>query len=431
MRSSLVQPALVLASERIPPKGWPSEDQQCDEQGCWPRLFILGTQKGATTSLFQVLNQEGGACGSMANARIESALPNLKGAFNKESGIAKEPHVFDMARSEWAKVVKEPGLYRSLYRVKDCPQRTFLDATPNYIHHPGAPGRVAELLPASWMPKLRMVLTVREPIARDLSWFNHRCATGSRDRLTRSNMKYTFCSVSEGDVLDKNFYPTYEGEVQCRKQELDNCLAQARQRLDKGEGVSQNASRSYGQMVRPSKTKSTDADARLEEEYRECVEAAWHNGGGDNASWDDGDAHDPPLLTWGMYLPQLVAWSRRVPRSQILVLNFDQLVNRPEDVLPRVTSFMGLPGLQQNTLPHSNELPYDRKVDIISCKTSRVLNGVFRGWNDQLVAQMRADRESGDAPPQEPLFEGFFTKVPCEEHEHVELKTSAVGSVGP
>ena len=114
------------------------------------------------------------------------------------------------------------------------------------------------------------------------------------------------------------------------------------------------------------------------------------------------------------------------------MLDFERLVAQPGDVLPRVTSFMGLPDLQDNTLPHSNELPYDRKVDVISCKTAELLGGVFKGWNEQFLAQMLADHDGGHAPSQEPLFEGFDTSVPCEEHEHVvELKTSAVGSVGP
>ena len=427
LRSSSLQPAALLSQAREPPSGWPSEAKQCDEQGCWPKLFILGTQKGATTSLFQLLHNEGSACGSITNQRIESALPNLKGAFNGDTGMAKEPHIFDIVKPDWQKVAKEPGLYRSLYRVSDCPQRTFLDATPNYIHHPGAPSRLAELLPTSWVPHLRMVLTVREPIARDLSWFNHRSAQSVQPGQDRSNMKYTFCSVSDAQALDKNFYPSYEGEVECRKQELDNCLTGARRRLDKGEALSQNASRGSGQMARPPKMKSTDADSWLEEDYRECV-AAYEEGG-----WDEEDgkyARDPPLLTWGMYLPQLLAWSRRVSRGQILVLNFERLVDQPGDVLPRVTSFMGLPDLQDNTLPHSNELPYDRKVDVISCKTSQLLGTVFKGWNEQFVAQMRADHDGGHAPPQEPRFDGFDTTVPCEEHEHVvELKTSADGSV--
>ena len=104
------------------------------------------------------------------------------------------------------------------------------------------------------------------------------------------------------------------------------------------------------------------------------------------------------------------------------MLDFDRLVARPDDILPRVTSFMGLPALRSNVLPHENEQPYARKVDVISCETSRIMYGAFREANDQLVRAMREDHERGHAPSQEPLFEGFNTTVPCEEQEHVWLE---------
>ena len=59
---------------------------------------------------------------------------------------------------------------------------------------------------------------------------------------------------------------------------------------------------------------------------------------------------------------------------------------------------------------------------------------MFKGWNKQFVAQMRADHDGGHAPSQEPRFDGFDTAVPCEEHEHVvevELKAPAAGAVPP
>ena len=104
------------------------------------------------------------------------------------------------------------------------------------------------------------------------------------------------------------------------------------------------------------------------------------------------------------------------------MLDFDQLVTQPEDMLPRVTSFMGLPGLRKNKMPHENGLPYARKVDVISCETSRIMYGTFREANDQLVRAMREDHERSHAPSQEPLFLGFSTTVPCEEQEHVWLE---------
>ena len=391
--------------------GWPSVEQQCDAQGCWPRLFIVGTQKGATTSLFGALRQEGAVCGTVMSEAVEQAVPD----FARSYFSTKEAHVFDLKDSIWSALVQQPSLYQSLYRVEDCPQRTFLDATPRYIRDPAAPARMVELMPASWLPQLRVVLTIREPIARDLSWFNHKVNRAmAQQSKGEAPLAGDFCSTSEQDG-----YPSYEGEAMCRKLEMDNCLKQARrERLSKGESIPHNLSQVLAQVA--------PRNVERLEDYGDCVEAIWHNKRmptrSEVRSSDSLSSWEPPLLSWGLYLPQIRAWTRRILRSQLLVLDFDRLVARPDDVLPRVTSFMGLPALQKNELPHENELPYDRKVDVISCDTARTLYSVYSEWNDRLVRGLREDRELGIAPPQEPPFEGFTTSVPCKKEEHIWLE---------
>ena len=397
--------------------GWPSVEQQCDAQGCWPRLFIVGTQKGATTSLFGALHQEGAVCGTVMSGAAMQAVP----AFRRGRGgyfSTKEAHIFDLPDdSMWSALAQQPSLYQSLYRKQDCPQRTFLDATPRYIRDPAVPARMVELMPASWLPQLRVVLTIREPIARDLSWFNHKVNRAiAQQSKGEAPLAGDFCSTSGGS--DQDGYPSYEGEAMCRKLEMDNCLKQARrERLRKGESIPHNLSQVLAQVA--------PRNVERLEDYGDCVEAIWHNKRmptrSEVRSSDSLSSWEPPLLSWGLYLPQIRAWTRRILRSQLLVLDFDRLVARPDDVLPRVTSFMGLPALQKNELPHENELPYDRKVDVISCDTAQLLHGVFGEWNERLALALREDVERGDAPPQEPLFEGFNTTVPCENEEHVWL----------
>ena len=134
---------------------WPSEDQQCDQQGCWPRLFIIGTQKGATTSLFGALHQEGAVCGTVMSEAVARVVPSFADFFT-----AKEAHIFDLKDSMWDALVKQRWMYQSLYKLRDCPQRTFMDATPRYIRNPATPARLEELMPASWLPQLRVVLSI-------------------------------------------------------------------------------------------------------------------------------------------------------------------------------------------------------------------------------------------------------------------------------
>ena len=286
-----LQPAFAMMPNPHPPnltqwKGWPSEEQQCDEQGCWPRLFIIGTQKGASSSLFNVLHQEGIACGTTMNDAVHQALPSAFAALAQPllftaGGLIKEAHMLDMSKPDWRTLMERPELYRSLYRIKDCPQRTFLDATPKYIRHPGAPSRLVELMPASWLPQLRVVLSIREPVARDLSWFNHKSATLGRlsKNDSRAGLVSQFCSLSEDSSWGD--YPTYEREVSCRKQELSNCMNAARLRLnEKNAGTSRNVSKGY--------------DASSLEDYSECMEATWHNkrsrSDPTRSEWDDESA---------------------------------------------------------------------------------------------------------------------------------------------
>ena len=406
--------------------GWPSEDRQCGEQGCWPRLFILGTQKGATTSLFGALHKEGVACGTVKTA----------GTLQAPGAGAKEAHVFDVPESMWKMLMQQPGLYKRMYTQENCPTRTFLDATPRYSRHPAAPARMVELMPSGWLPELRFVFAIREPVARDLSWFNHKMnqarmhlGPGAHSPQVRhtpllSSGHGDFCSLGDGNVWKG--YPTYEGEVRCRKQELDHCLSEARSRLSNDKKAAQNrkeaaqnASGGHGYIEL--------RDAERLEDYNECVSAIWRNWRHEpdeaQPSAQTYEGGEPPLLAWGMYLPQIRAWTRQpLLRSQLLVIDFDRLVLQPDDVLPRVTSFMGLPTLRKNELPHENEQQYARKVDVISCDTARTLYSVYSEWNERLVRGLREDRELGIAPPQEPPFEGFTTSVPCKKEEHIWLE---------
>ena len=203
---------------------WPSESEQCTFHGCYPRLFIIGTQKGATTSIFKALKTQGSACG----AEFPETWPNLGPQVSD-----KEAHVFDMASSLWEKVLQRKSQYQELYTKQNCPTRHFVDGTPRYSRTPIAAARIPELLPSHWVPQLRFLMSIREPIARDLSWFNHRLSAKARAQPYATSMRQrahaltsiqpislpddAFCSVPN----DSPEFPTYEAEVFCRKQELN------------------------------------------------------------------------------------------------------------------------------------------------------------------------------------------------------------------
>ena len=339
------------------------EAQQCgpDPEGvlrCWPRLFIIGAQKAATTSLWTALTELGTACG----AGNTSSLPRK--SKGRHPHTAKENHVFDMAESQWKELVEQPLRYKKLYLEANCPSRQFVDGTPRYIRNPVVPGRLKRLMPSGWMPELRMVLLIREPIARDLSWFNHRL--GKMEEAKKKG-KYKPGRTSDSSFCSKlnneTGYPEYGEEVKCNQEELELCMLRARSRLDSlpvGEQLEVDIAGGKGEEERLFKRKLR--------EYQECVDDIWgYKRGATKIHHVDRDiwgGQDPLELSWGFYLPQMRAWTARtgVERSQLLVIDFERLVTDAGDALPRVTKFMGLPDLSKNELPHENEKLYEHKV---------------------------------------------------------------------
>lgn len=354
----------------------------CTEEGCFPRLFIIGTQKGATTSLYRALEgqakDDNGACG----AKMMKSWPDVNTAISE-----KEAHVFDMRERCWKMLMEKPSLYPGLYKSQHCKSHNFLDATPRYIRNPIAAPRIPLMMPGHWLPKLRMVLSIREPIARDLSWFNHKLSAAlvalSPEKTAHhvpTLQNDSFCSLKPSErknslgLYEGGLIPHYAAEVLCRKKEIDECLLQAQQRLDQGARVpvdedEANLLHRSRANVRPYPDSEEGVgdqelrDAWMLDQYDECAGNIWQDwdqtassnsqGSSNVTEWEGGD---PPVLSWGFYLPQIRAWTQRagVSRSQLLVLDFDRMVTRPDDILPRVTDFMGLPRLKDNSLPHKN-----------------------------------------------------------------------------
>ena len=111
-----------------------------------PDFLILGAQKAGTTALYAYLRRH----------------PAITGPSWKEVSF------FDRhwARGEaWYR-----GNFPNLARTRG---RLVGEASPSYVFHPLAPGRVRELV-----PEARLVVLVRNPVDRALSHYNHEVALG-------------------------------------------------------------------------------------------------------------------------------------------------------------------------------------------------------------------------------------------------------------
>ncbi len=115
-----------------------------------PDFLIIGTQRGGTTSLYNYLTQH----------------PHFK------PPLLKEIHYFDLQPQ------RSLGWYLAHFPLPN-PSQPFItaEASPYYLFHPGVPPRVADTL-----PNVKLVVLLREPIARAYSQFHHATKLGFESR---------------------------------------------------------------------------------------------------------------------------------------------------------------------------------------------------------------------------------------------------------
>ena len=120
--------------------------------GAWrllPDFMIIGTQRGGTSSLFKYLSYH----------------PEIR------ASIRKEVEYFNRFRSQhgvsWYRA-HFPLVGERLRAGKAGRQLLTFEATPVYLDHPHTPRQVAEL-----MPEIKLIVLLRDPIARALSHYHH------------------------------------------------------------------------------------------------------------------------------------------------------------------------------------------------------------------------------------------------------------------
>lgn len=112
-----------------------------------PDFIIIGAQKAGTTFLYQEL------------CRHEQVLPAL----------TKEIHYFDDRYERWRRAY--PGFFPATE-----PGQVTGEASPGYVFHPHAIGRIAADL-----PDVRLLMTVRDPVRRAFSQYQHESRLGFED----------------------------------------------------------------------------------------------------------------------------------------------------------------------------------------------------------------------------------------------------------
>ena len=261
----------------------------CAEAGCLPLRFVLGAQKAATTALWRLLiRHHPKGCGAQPNAASAWVPP-----FRKESHFLTEPpeHVRHSTVD-----------YSLLYHEAGCSSRCFVDATPTYLAAPDVPKLIAAHVPRPFRSEVRFVVVLREPVSRDLSWYNHMLT----DLMEHNNSNWNRKPLAR--------YVTYEQYVVDALLAWEGCRA----RFGRGE----RGGSSGGGAVRRS----------MKAVFAACK--------------------DESILAIGLYAAQLERWLATWLPQSMLIINYALLESKASRVLEHlfgrslanVSSAAGYPG---------------------------------------------------------------------------------------
>ena len=152
-----------------------------------PDFFILGAQKGGTTSLYYYLVKH----------------PSIVPAWRKELFFFSNSNNYQKGLS-WYRG-QFPFKIRRYY-AEHIRKQDFItgEASPNYLYFPNVPKRVAEIC-----PQAKLIVLLRNPVDRAYSHYRHQVA---REREKLSFEDATACEEERigGDaekmVIDENYY---------------------------------------------------------------------------------------------------------------------------------------------------------------------------------------------------------------------------------
>ena len=124
--------------------------------GTLPTIFIIGSQKGGSSSLYELMVEHPQIC----------------------RGLHKELHYFDHLNN----YAEGTEFYRLLFQNPKCDGIVgahFVDATP-IIHDLSTWKRIYETYSGSKNVRdnLKFIVLLREPVSRDYSWYQHMTRTG-------------------------------------------------------------------------------------------------------------------------------------------------------------------------------------------------------------------------------------------------------------
>jgi hypothetical protein len=130
----------------------------CDADGlCMPLRFVWGTQKGATTTIFRLLEVDAQFCGA------NKQLPAERFGRVLRQTSYKETHHFDVRTNV------SRALFTALYKRKQCASLCFVEATPRNLVEPLAAAQLRWMMSSVEAAAARFLVQLREPVVRHMS----------------------------------------------------------------------------------------------------------------------------------------------------------------------------------------------------------------------------------------------------------------------
>lgn len=296
----------------------------CDYAGnCIPLLYVLGAQKAGTTAIWSLIDSTRQTCGAISSSLFATMTQ-------------KETHFLT---NKWPERGSPRRDFASLYTTTSCPVGCFVEGTPSNIRDREAPSRLYGILTPDERVRVRFVVILREPLSRDLSWYNHNRANWYKAWGTNS-VDHESYNVSYSKYAAGNM----KAWLQCTKA--------------KGFSAFAVSIRIYQQC----------GFVYTEEE---------HKGGG--------------ILSAGMYWAQLQLWWRKFDRQQMLILISDEISEAPLDFQRKLYRHVGIHASALPAVPHANTKNYPGKVGLMDCRTRDALQDLYSGWNKRLFHDLKGE----------------------------------------
>jgi len=301
--------------------------------------WLIGCQKCGSSSLAFRLQHLRLACFSNVTGVNEG----------KAAWYGKETHFWDAVdQGETVDVSNFLELFPAAW-AEEC--NTFLEGTPNYLAMPLVPSTLRQLMPGIVQSMARIITVLREPIARDLSAYNHQRFNG--------DIWVTACPA-----LTINTYDDYAAcEVQVYRQIM-------------GENT------------------TTSDETTLSQLRTQLHYGLWSG------------LYAPQIQAWADAFGRDQLF---IIHYDHLTGNFDAVFRALRLFLDDPTYN------EVGRLSSKNVMNFPEKQRVVNCATVDMLNAeVFDAWNAQLFARFQEDRLMGRAPVEEPEFPPFASMPSCQ-----------------